>query len=222
MDPTAARAHMVKHDIRARGVSDPRVLAAMSTVPREAFVPPELADVAYDDRPLPIEAEQTISQPYIVAAMTEALALRPGQTVLEIGTGSGYAAAVLAEIASHVDTVERHAELAELARERLDRRYTNVDVHCGDGTLGWPEHAPYDAIIVTAGGPELPPALLAQLKVGGRLVMPVGSGSVQSLVRVTRATAADYQHEDLGAVQFVPLIGAQGWAEPSATSHPAH
>jgi protein-L-isoaspartate(D-aspartate) O-methyltransferase len=214
MNAVAARRQMVARHLRARGVRDPGVLAAMSAIPREAFVPPDLAEVAYDDRPLPIEADQTISQPYVVAVMTEALALQPGERVLEIGTGSGYAAAVLAKIAKQVYTIERHAELAEIARARLARLgVANVEVQCGDGTLGWSEHAPFDAIVVAAGGPELPPALLDQLAIGGRLVMPVGSGRAQELVRVTRTGDADYRREDLGAVQFVPLIGAQGWSE---------
>lgn len=205
---------MVDRHIRARGVYDSRVLEALRVVPREAFVPPELADMAYEDRPLPIEAGQTISQPYIVAVMTEALALQPSNRVLEIGTGSGYAAAVLAHVAKQVYTVERHAELADVARERLERLgYSNVEIRCGDGTLGWSEHAPFDAIIVAAGGPEVPPALLDQLALGGRLIIPVGTGRAQELVRVTRTGETEYRREDLGAVQFVPLIGAQGWAE---------
>ncbi|HWU86547.1 MAG TPA: protein-L-isoaspartate(D-aspartate) O-methyltransferase, partial [Kofleriaceae bacterium] len=152
MDPSLARKLMVERQLRARGIEDARVLGAMELVPREAFVPPELADFAYDDRPLPIEAGQTISQPYIVALMTEALAVEPDDDVLEIGTGSGYAAAVLAQIARRVFTIERHAELAGLARERMERLgYRNVEVRCGDGTLGWAEHAPFDAIVAAAG-----------------------------------------------------------------------
>ncbi|HEY5949357.1 MAG TPA: protein-L-isoaspartate(D-aspartate) O-methyltransferase [Kofleriaceae bacterium] len=217
MDTSAARKLMVDRHIRARGVRDPRVLAALASVPREAFLPDELADLAYEDCPLPIEAGQTISQPYIVAVMTEAIAVQPEDRVLEIGTGSGYAAAVLAQVAKQVYTVERHAELAELARGRLlSLGYTNVEVRCGDGTLGWSEHAPFDAIIVAAGGPEVPRALLDQLALGGRLVIPVGSGRAQELVRVTRVSETDYQRQNLGAVQFVPLIGAQGWAEPAS------
>ncbi|MGE3761431.1 MAG: protein-L-isoaspartate(D-aspartate) O-methyltransferase [Kofleriaceae bacterium] len=212
-----ARNVMVEQHIRARGVHDPLVLDAMRTVPREVFVPSELADQAYEDRPLPIEAGQTISQPYIVAVMTEALALRREHRVLEIGTGSGYAAAVLAQIAKQVYTVERHAELAELAQARFESLgYTNVEVLCGDGTLGWREHAPFDAIIVAAGGPDVPRALLEQLAIGGRLVIPVGTGRAQELVRVTRVDETQYRREDLGAVLFVPLIGAQGWAEQPA------
>lgn len=205
---------MVERHLRARGLRDARVLDAMGAVPREAFLPPDLADSAYDDRPLPIEGGQTISQPYIVAVMAEALALQPHERVLEIGTGSGYAAAVLAHVAKHVDTVERIEELATTATARLVALgYANVDVHLGDGTLGWADHAPYDAIVVAAGGPELPPALLDQLVLGGRLVMPVGSGRGQELVRVTRSGPTEYRREDLGAVQFVPLIGEQGWAD---------
>ena len=215
-----ARTQMVDRQIRARGIRDDAVLRALAAVPRETFLPPELEAHAYEDRPLPIEAGQTISQPYIVAVMTEALALDRSQTVLEIGTGSGYAAAVLAQVAKHVYTVERHRELAELARERMNALgYTNVDVLCGDGTLGWPEHAPYDAIIVAAGGPQLPRALLDQLAIGGRLVMPVGSDREQDLVRVTRVDEIHYRREDLGAVVFVPLIGAQGWAERPEDAH---
>jgi len=214
MEMPTARKLMVDRHIRARGVRDPRVLAAMLVVPREAFIPSELAELAYDDRPLPIEAGQTISQPYIVAVMTEALELGPADTVLEIGTGSGYAAAVLAQIAKHVYTIERHAELAGLAGERMaNLGYHNVEVRHGDGTLGWSERAPFDAIVVAAGGPDLPRALLDQLAIGGRLVMPVGSGRAQELVRVTRVGEAEFRREELGAVQFVPLIGVQGWTE---------
>ena len=219
MNFVKARHDMVERQIRARGVRDPRVLASLELVPRETFVPAELAEHAYDDRPLPIEADQTISQPYIVAVMTEALKLEPAASVLEIGTGSGYAAAVLGQVAAHVYTVERHAELADLARGRLERLgYANVSVRCGDGTLGWAEHAPFDAIVVAAGGPEVPPSLMEQLAIGGRLVIPVGTGRAQQLVRVTRHGARDFRREDLGAVQFVPLIGEQGWADTGAGS----
>jgi protein-L-isoaspartate(D-aspartate) O-methyltransferase len=215
MDTETARKQMVARQIRARGVRDPRILAAMEDVPREAFLPPELAEFAYEDRPLPIEAGQTISQPYIVAVMAEALKLRPDDEVLEIGTGSGYAAAVLARAARHIYTIERIAELADVARERLaELGFTNVEVRCSDGTLGWPEHAPYNAIVVAAGGPDLPPALLGQLAIGGRLVMPVGTSRAQDLVRITRISETEYRREDLGGVQFVPLIGEGGWPEP--------
>jgi protein-L-isoaspartate(D-aspartate) O-methyltransferase len=210
-----ARERMVERQIIDRGVQDPAVLAAMRRVPREAFVPRQLARRAYADQPLPIGEGQTISQPYVVATMTEALRLLPGDRVLEIGTGSGYAAAVLAEIAAEVYTVERLATLAESAQRRLaELRYRNVHVQHGDGSLGWPEHAPFDAIVVTAGGPAVPPSLLAQLALGGRLVMPVGSSPLaQQLVRVVRTGAATYEREELGDVAFVPLIGAEGWAD---------
>lgn len=205
---------MVDRYIRARGVRDDRVLTAISSVPRESFLPSELAEFAYEDRPLPIEAGQTISQPYIVALMIEALQLTGDEDVLEVGTGSGYAAAVLARVARRVFTIERHTELAESARARLaELGFANTLVKCGDGTLGWPEHAPYGAIVVAAGGPDLPRALLDQLAIGGRLVMPVGTSRAQDLVRVTRTGASEYHREDLGPVVFVPLIGEHGWSE---------
>ena len=205
---------MVERQIRARGIRDPAVLRALDTVPREAFLPPDLADVAYEDRPLPIEAGQTISQPYIVAVMLEALALGGDDSVLEIGTGSGYAAAVLAQITRRVFTIERHAELADLARSRMQALgFDNVQVRCGDGTLGWIEHAPFAGIVVAAGGPELPQTLLQQLAIGGRLVMPVGASRSQALVRVVRVGETEFRREELGAVVFVPLIGAHGWTE---------
>jgi protein-L-isoaspartate(D-aspartate) O-methyltransferase len=186
----------------------------MRTVPRERFVPASLQDSAYDDGPLPIGEGQTISQPYVVARMTEAVQPRPGDRALEIGTGSGYAAAVLATIVSEVYTVERLGGLAETARRHLAALgYRNVRVLCGDGTLGWPEHAPYDAIIVTAGGPFVPSSLLEQLAIGGRLIMPVGSATrFQHLVRMTRTTADTYEREELEGVAFVPLIGKHGWS----------
>ncbi len=207
---------MVERDIVGRGVRDARVLAAMRTVPREEFLPACRREQAYDDRPLPIGAGQTISQPYIVALMCEALNLKGDERVLEIGTGSGYAAAVLSCLVTRVDTVERIAELAERAARLLAAlNLTHVRVHCGDGTLGWPDAAPYDAISVTAGAAATPPALRAQLAPGGRLVMPLGTrhGS-QQLVRVTRTRHGDYRTESLCEVAFVPLIGEQGWPEP--------
>jgi protein-L-isoaspartate(D-aspartate) O-methyltransferase len=207
---------MVERDIASRGVRDVHVLEAMRTVPREAFVPASWREQAYDDRPLPIDAGQTISQPYIVALMCEALQLTGDERVLEIGTGSGYAAAVLSRLAAQVDTVERIAELAEgAARVLSELNVSNVRVHCAEGTLGWPDAAPFDAITVTAGGPVVPPALLAQLAPGGRLVMPVGSNrGWQDLVRVTRAGPDDFRTESLCEVAFVPLMGTQGWPEP--------
>lgn len=215
LDFTTLRKEMVDRQIAARGVRDPRVLEALRTVPREVFVPERLAEFAYDDTPLPIGEEQTISQPYVVALMAEALELGPGDRVLEIGAGSGYAAAVLSRIAREVWTVERHASLAQEARERMQRLgYGNVQVVHGDGTLGWAERAPYDAIVVAAGGPEVPPALLGQLAPGGRLVIPIGPDPrTQSLVRVRRRPEGGHVREDLGGVRFVPLIGAQGWRE---------
>ncbi|MBS0448207.1 MAG: protein-L-isoaspartate(D-aspartate) O-methyltransferase [Proteobacteria bacterium] len=204
---------MVEWQLARRGVADPRVLAAMRAVPREAFVPAWLADAAYDDRPLPIDAGQTISQPYIVALMCEALRLEGGETVLEIGTGSGYAAAVLARIAAQVHSIERLPALAASARQRLHELVVaNVQVHEGDGTLGWPAAAPYEAIVVTAGGPRVPPALLEQLAIGGRLVIPVGpEPDLQDLLRVTRTERDRHAREVLCGVRFVPLVGAQGW-----------
>ncbi len=209
------RERMVREQIAARGVRDSQVLAAMRRVPRELFLKEGLEEFAYQDTPLPIESDQTISQPYIVAYMTEALGLQGGEKVLEIGTGSGYAAAVLGEVAGEVYTVERYANLAENAAGRLARLgYKNVHVFTGDGTRGWPEHAPYDAIIVAAGGPEVPPSLREQLALGGRLVIPVGTSSrSQQLVRVTRTAEHEYGEEELMAVTFVPLIGEQGWRE---------
>lgn len=207
------RIRMVERDLVARGLRDERVLDAMRAVPREAFVPAAQRASAWDDRPLPIGGGQTISQPYIVALMCEALRLRADDRVLEIGCGSGYAAAVLARLVGRVDSIERRAELATSAAARLaDLGIGNVTVHAGDGTLGWPAAAPFDAIVVTAGGPEVPPALLQQLSAGGRLVMPVGSHrGWQDLLRITRHGDGTLERETLGEVTFVPLIGAQGW-----------
>jgi protein-L-isoaspartate(D-aspartate) O-methyltransferase len=207
------RAAMVREQIEARGVCDARVLQAMRELPRERFVRPGWEAEAYDDNPLPIAAGQTISQPYIVAFMSEALQLRGGERVLEIGTGSGYAAAVLGRLAKEVHTVERHAVLADGAAAVLAALgVDNVQVHTADGTLGWPAAAPYDAIVVTAAGPEVPAALLAQLAVGGRLVMPVGEREgAQWLLRLTRVNEHETRREELMGVRFVPLTGAQGW-----------
>jgi protein-L-isoaspartate(D-aspartate) O-methyltransferase len=209
------RRALVERQLAGRGISDPAVLAAVEAVPREAFLPPELAEFAYLDRALPIEKGQTISQPYIVALMTEALRLTPHDRVLEVGTGSGYAAAVLGKIAREVFTIERHAELAEAAARRLgEQGFDNVHVLHGDGTLGWPEHAPFDAIVVAAGGPDVPTPLLDQLAIGGRLVIPVGQErTLQSLVRVTRTGQESYDREELCDVRFVPLVGAGAWQE---------
>jgi protein-L-isoaspartate(D-aspartate) O-methyltransferase len=218
------RAHMVDAHLAQRGITDPRVLEAFRDVPREAFLPPELGEFAYEDTALPIGHEQTISQPYIVATTMQALELKGEERVLEVGTGSGYAAAILGRLAREVFTIERLAPLAEAARERLARLgYTGVHVLHGDGSLGVPEHAPYDAIAVAAGGPRPPPALLAQLAVGGRLVIPVGPEGFQELVRITRVSETEYDEEELEDVRFVPLIGEQGWLdgdEPSALVSP--
>jgi len=207
------RAEMVTTQIARRGLRDPAMLAAMGSVPREAFVSPSLQEFAYADSALPIEKHQTISQPYIVALMTTALQLQPGDRVLEVGTGSGYAAAILGRIAKEVYTIERHGELVELAIRRLrDLGFDNVTVKHGDGTLGWPEKSPFDAIVVAAGGPEIPTALRDQLAIGGRLVIPVGEArSLQKLIRTTRIAEDDYQTDDLDDVRFVPLVGSQGW-----------
>ena len=203
---------MIQRQIIERGIADRRVLEALASVPREEFVSPELAAFAYDDAPLPIADGQTISQPYIVALTVAALRLAPGDRVLDIGTGSGYAAAVLSRIAGEVFSVERVDSLARTARERLaELHFDNVHVRCADGTLGWPEHAPFDAIAVAAVGPRPPPALLEQLAMGGRLVMPIGPDGSQTLMRLTRTGRDAYREEPLVDVRFVPLIGAQGF-----------
>lgn len=209
----ARREQMVREQIAGRGITDPAVLAAMRDVPREQFVLEPYRPYAYDDSPLPIPANQTISQPYIVAYMIAALWLRPDHRVLEIGTGSGYAAAVLSRVVSEVYTVERHRKLADYARDRLARLgYDNVRVLHGDGTRGLAAHAPYDGIIVAAGGPSVPESLRGQLAVGGRLVIPVGrSRHQQYLVRITRTAENNYAEETLVPVAFVPLIGDEGW-----------
>jgi protein-L-isoaspartate(D-aspartate) O-methyltransferase len=210
----ALRDEMVEQAIVARGVRSELVLRAMRSVPREAFLPQQLREFAYHDSPLPIDEGQTISQPYIVAFMTEALALEGGEKVLEIGTGSGYAAGVLAQIAADVYTVERIGALAEKAASTLaDLGYHNVHVLHSDGTNGWPDHAPYDGIIVAAGGPKVPESLKQQLTIGGRLVIPVGRDpGIQELVRVTRLSKDEFRQEDLADVRFVPLVGREGWA----------
>jgi protein-L-isoaspartate(D-aspartate) O-methyltransferase len=215
---------MVDHQIEARGVRSEKVLDAMRRVPRELFLPENIREFAYEDTPLPIAEGQTISQPYIVAFMTEGLALRGGEKVLEIGTGSGYAAAVLAEIADEVYTIERLGELAAHAASALaELNYDNVEVIHADGTLGLPGQAPFDAIVVAAGGPDVPDSLKKQLKIGGRMVIPVGAyRDVQELVRVTRLSESEYQEEDLADVRFVPLVGEEGWeAKGEALGGPA-
>ena len=211
------RAFMVARHLEARGIIDPLVLSAMGEVPREEFVSAPLKEFAYEDSALPIEAGQTISQPYIVARMIELAELRPGDKVLEVGAGSGYAAAVMSRIAGKVSAIERHEELAAQARARLQGLgYDNAEIICADGTKGLPDKAPFDAIIVSAGGPRVPEALKSQLAIGGRLVIPVGRDVHQTLLRVKRLSETDFKEEDFGGVTFVPLIGEEGWAEPGA------
>ena len=207
------RNHLVILQVEARGVRDPLVLAAMRAVPRELFVPKDVRDEAYDDTPLPIGSGQTISQPYIVAFMIEALALRGGEKILEIGAGSGYAAAVLAEIASEVFTIERIGQLAERAAANLASvGCDNVHVRHADGTEGWSDEAPFDAILVSAGAPDVPKSLMRQLKIGARMVVPVGADPrSQELIRITRVDDDEYEREDIADVRFVPLIGKEGW-----------
>ncbi len=219
-DLTQDRERMVEWQLAHRGVRDSHVLGAMRDVPREVFVPAGLQEFAYDDMPLPIEAGQTISQPYIVAVMIEAAEVQPQDRVLEIGAGSGYAAAVLSRIAERIYAIERHDELTRLATDRLQRlRYDNIEVRTGDGTHGWPEAAPFDVILAAAGGPSVPQPLKDQLDIGGRLVMPVGeTPSEQRLVKVTRTSATLFEEQDLGGVIFVPLIGAHGWDEAQTPS----
>jgi protein-L-isoaspartate(D-aspartate) O-methyltransferase len=203
---------MVQRQLRERDISDERVLAAMERVPRERFVPPELRDRAYDDAALPIGAGQTISQPYMVARIAEALGLGGTERVLDVGTGSGYQAAVLAELAREVDTIERIAELAETARANLAAAgYRNVDVHVGDGTRGLPERAPFAAIAVAAAAPELPPTLYEQLEPRGRLVIPVGRRRVQRLELVVRSPEGPAVVKSVPC-RFVPLVGEEGFA----------
>lgn len=213
VDYQAARERMIETQLIPRGITDPLVLRAMGKVPRELFVPVHLKDAAYGDHPLPIGRDQTISQPYIVADMTQALELTGSDKVLEIGTGSGYQTAVIAELCREVYTVERIRELSEGAKGVLDRLgYANVLFKVENGSLGWPENSPYDAIIVTAGAPEPPSPLLDQLREGGRLVLPVGDRFDQILLRMTKRSGA-IEREDLGPVRFVSLIGEHGWGE---------
>ena len=219
MDWAEARNRMVEAQIARRGVRDPAVLDAMRTVPRESFVAAGFEEFAYEDSALPIAEGQSISQPYIVAAMLEAAELEQGDKVLEIGAGSGYAAALLSRIAAKVYAVERHAALTEAARERLRALgYHNIELRTGDGSSGWLEAAPFDAIIVSAGVPRVPEALKMQLLLGGRLVIPVGALDEQRLIRLTRAGQDVFEQEDFGGVRFVKLIGTSGWEEPAQTT----
>lgn len=203
---------MVRTQIMSRDIRDRAVLDSMLSVPRHEFVKENKREFAYYDTALEIEAEQTISQPYIVALMAQALELKVNDKVLEIGTGSGYSAAILSQMAMNVITIERHDLLADLAKERFRKLgYKNIEVIVGDGTLGWPEKAPFDAILVTAGGPMIPIPLVEQLALGGRLVIPVGDQGEQHLLRVKKTIDGELIEDDLGAVCFVPLIGTKGW-----------
>jgi protein-L-isoaspartate(D-aspartate) O-methyltransferase len=217
MDTAQARNKMVEAQIARRGVDDPAVLKAMRMVPREVFTASGFEVFAYEDSALPIAEGQTISQPFIVGAMLAGAQLESGDKVLEVGAGSGYAAAVISRIAAKVFAIEWHAALTQAAGERLTALgFKNVELKTGDGTKGWPDQAPFDAIIVSAGGPRIPDALKAQLAIGGRLVIPVGPEDEQRLLRLTRTGEATFQQDDLGAVRFVKLIGAGGWDEPQA------
>jgi len=210
---TGQREYMVREQIERRGIRDPQVLAAMRNVPRHQFVPPDQRHWAYSDGALRIEMGQTISQPYIVALMTELMQLQGGETVLEVGTGSGYQAAVLAQIAGQVYTIERHPPLAESARQILGKlKIENVAIHIGDGTLGLEEFAPYQAIMVTAAAPKVPKPLLNQLGEGGRLVIPVG-GKYSQTLQVWQRRGTKFKQKAITAVAFVPLLGDEGWKE---------
>jgi protein-L-isoaspartate(D-aspartate) O-methyltransferase len=211
-DFAALRERMIERHIEGRGLDDPALIAAFRAVPREAFVASGYAEAAYTDSPLPIESGQTISQPYIVALTIDAAEIGPDDKVLEVGAGSGYAAAVIGRIAHEVVAIERHHDLAVLARERMERLgYHNVRIVEGDGTLGCPEEAPFDAIVAAASGSHVPDSLLDQLKPGGRIVMPVGHpNGIQHLVKITKGADGGLVTEDLGGVRFVPLIGKEG------------
>lgn len=210
------RAEMVQTQIRSRGISDQRVLRAMEIVPRHLFTPLDQSSLAYSDHPLPIGYGQTISQPYIVARMTELLHPQPGDTILEIGTGSGYQAAIMATIGARVISLERIPAVADAARANLKKaQITDVTVHLSDGTIGWTEGAPYNGILITAAAPSVPPPLLSQLVPNGRLVAPVGSADLQVLLRLTRREE-NIEEERFESVRFVPLIGKFGWTDNSS------
>lgn len=213
LTPFDAKRHALVEHLRQRGITDVDVLKAMATVPRERFVQPSLQSQAYEDSALPINDRQTISQPYTVAYMTQLLGIKPGMNVLEIGTGSGYQAAVLAEMGAMVTSIERHPRLSSQARETLRLLGYSVQCRVGDGTIGYKGGAPYHAIIVTAGAPDVPEPLAKQLTIGGRLAVPVGDSKSQSLYVVTRLDVDRWNAEDTGNFTFVPLIGIEGWEE---------
>ena len=214
-DFASEREAMVERQLRRRGITEPQILDAFRAVPREAFVSNEIAHLAYQDHPLPIAAKQTISQPYIVALMIQAAAITRADRVLEVGAGSGYAAAVISRIAAKVIGIERQHELAVSAGDRIRcLGYENVEIVEGDGTKGWPDAAPFDAILAAASGSHVPDSFVAQLAPGGRILMPVGQADgVQQLVQLTKLSDGSVQAADLGAVRFVPLIGEEGWSD---------
>ena len=214
-DYAAEREAMIERQLKRRGITEPAILDAFREVPREAFVGDRFADQAYGDHPLPIEAGQTISQPYIVALMIQAAQIGGGSNVLEVGSGSGYAAAVISRIARRVIGIERQHELVEVSRERMRRLgYDNVEIVEADGTKGWPDEAPYDAILAAASGSHVPKPLIEQLAPGGTIVIPIGHpGAIQNLVKVRKTADGALQQSDLGAVRFVALIGEEGWSD---------
>ncbi len=210
----AEREWMVQTQLMGRDITNEAVVNSMLIVPRHKYVMEDKQEYAYYDTALEIEAGQTISQPYIVALMAQALELKASDKVLEIGTGSGYSAAILSSMAAYIYTIERHDILAHFAKERFQNEgYGNIEVRVGDGTLGWTEKAPFDAILVTAGGPVIPDSLINQLAIGGRLVIPIGDKGEQKLIRVKKTSTGELKEENLGQVRFVPLIGTKGWSE---------